>query len=436
MKRLLLVLFILVMMLLDISGTRMSLAPGLSPKNAFLYGILALLAAQFAFSRAPVRLELRSVQIPFFALMAYATLSWLLVSFAPVLPGYSLVPKLISLKTDLIDQYLAFLVFFYAISSVKDALWTLKYVLAIVVFGNIVTIIDAYDVPDLGLLTERADGRVNGPVGETNQFGAFLVFFLPAMVTACFYQVGLKRIIYILGFLASLGALVLTTSRGAFVGLLVGALLASFYLRRYVRFGQYVKSTFAAVILATAAFMAASYQYSELLYSRFLDSGGEQSLEEISMGRTGIWQRYLNKQTEAPITFVVGYGWDAAESFQSASVFDWAPHNVYLERLFTLGAIGLGIFLLLLLNIMRVTRKAIAMSEGEVRAQLIAFLFGFFALFVALFFVDLHSPWLYIWGYTGMMLRVATEVTARQNVRVVVREEPQAPVTIGGPIPK
>jgi hypothetical protein len=39
--------------------------------------------------------------------------------------------------------------------------------------------------------------------------------------------------------------------------------------------------------------------------------------------------------------------------------------------------------------------------------MLITFIFGLLSVLVAVFFVDLLSPWLFVWAYTGATLRLA-----------------------------
>ncbi len=115
---------------------------------------------------------------------------------------------------------------------------------------------------------------------------------------------------------------------------------------------------------------------------------------------------------EEPITFIIGYGWGVYDTMSSMGVFRFATHNTYLTYFFDLGIVGLGLFLVLVSNVIRVTRKGVDKSKRFTRVQLMVFLFGFLSLLVALFFGNLHKPWLFVWAYIGLMMRVAVEAPA------------------------
>ena len=74
--RYLLAVLIIFLTIADMFGWTASLAPGLSIKNAILYLIMLALATRFAV-RGGARLEPLQLHLWFGALIAYATLSWL-----------------------------------------------------------------------------------------------------------------------------------------------------------------------------------------------------------------------------------------------------------------------------------------------------------------------------------------------------------------------
>ena len=88
--RYLLALLIFFLTTIDVFGWTLSLAPGLSVKNAILYLIMLALAARIVV-RGGIRLELPQVHLWFGVLIAYATLTWLAAGLAPplrvLLPG-------------------------------------------------------------------------------------------------------------------------------------------------------------------------------------------------------------------------------------------------------------------------------------------------------------------------------------------------------------
>lgn len=403
-KRLLLLSLFLVLMTAEMLAIDLSLAPGLSIKNAYLYMFLLAIVVEAAIRKQEGRLECLNIHVPFILLISYATLSWLIVSLIVAFPGYEMLESLITLKNQLVDRYLFFFVFFYWAGSQKDVLWMVKYIIWIIVLGNVITLIDVYNIPDLGIIHERADGRVSGPLGQSNQYAAFLILFLPSLALASWRGVGLTRLCYILGLLASIAVLILTTSRGAIIGLAGGIILGTLYLRPFIRLGQFTKTAMVVAILGALALSAVSYQYSDLLYARFVDQAGAENIGYVSSGRTDIWIQTLSLQMEKPVTFLIGYGW---ETYDVLRDFRRATHSTYVNYLFNLGIIGLGLFLILVGNVIRTTKKGIQNSDVLIQAQLIAFLFGFLSLLIHLFFVDLYKPWFFIWAYIGLMMRLA-----------------------------
>ncbi len=77
---------------------------------------------------------------------------------------------------------LFFLVFFYGLRSNEDALTVLKVLLAAWAISHIVAVLDAIGMFHVGDIEQRSDGRVQGAVGESNQYGAFVALSLPAIV--------------------------------------------------------------------------------------------------------------------------------------------------------------------------------------------------------------------------------------------------------------
>jgi O-antigen ligase len=400
----LLLLLFFVLYAADTLGFDLSLAPGLSVKNAFLYLLFVGLAIEAAVTRRR-SMELASVLVPFTLYVAYAIFMWIVVLLILDYPNYSPRSSLFALKGGPIDNLVVLLVFFYGVTDAKRALWVLLGILWLVVVGNVVTVLDALDMPDLGLIELREDGRVGGPVGSSNPFGYLLALFVPVIFALCFTESGLKRKLAVIGLLFSILALLMTVSRGALLGLLGGGLLAAFFLRRQVPLAMIGKLAFATIAVALVAFaLAYGTGYGELLLDRLdrFDRGSH----DLSSGRTMIWGLMLEKMLESPLTFVTGFGWHAYQTFQRSLEFGFSPHSHYLSVLFNLGIIGLAFWMLAAASILRVTLHAIPLASPSVRPLLLGFFVGFLALLVALIFND-SVPWIYIWALVGLCLRVA-----------------------------
>ena len=69
--------------------------------------------------------------------------------------------------------------------------------------------------------------------------------------------------------------------------------------------------------------------------------------------------------------------------------------------------IGVALFLVTAGNVLSVARAALLRAGPEARPLLVAFVFGFLALLVSIFFGNFYEAWLYVWGFVGISLRLA-----------------------------
>ena len=382
----------------------LSLAPGLSVKNAFLYLIFAALAIQTALTRQR-KLELLSVIVPFGIYVGYAIFSWVVVLLLVQYPGYSPRTTLIALKSGPIEHLLVFLVYFYGIQDSRNAVWVLRNMLWIIVIGNVVTVVDVLNIPDLGLIGEKIDeaGRTEGPIGNANEYATFLALFMPAVAAIYWTSRGFKKVAASIGLLLSGLAFIMAVSRGAVVGLVVSGIVGAVYLRAIIPPKVLIRGAYVALLVCIVITVGGfATGYGELLLHRFGLFGS--SGFEASSGRTVIWGRALESMLDHPITFITGFGWRA---YETSRFFSYATHNSYLNILFNLGMIGLALFALVAANVLGTARAALRSARPEARSYLLAFIFGFLALLVSIFFGELHTAWLYVWAYVGIALRIA-----------------------------
>jgi O-antigen ligase len=406
MTRVLLFLLFFVLLAADTLGWNLSLAPGLSVKNAMLYLILGSIALETALKRNR-SLELLSVTVPYMACLFYAFLTWLAIVLLIEYPGYSAKQGFIYLKAGLADNLIVFLVFFYGVLTSSDAKRLLKMMIWTVIATNVVAVIDGLNMPNLDLIHEREDGRIGGPIGESNQYAAYLALFLPAALALVLMERGMKRTLAVLGLGASALAFLMTVSRGGFVGLAAGTVLGAFFLREYVSGKAVMSAITGVVILSLVSFVVLYFSgYTELIYDRVVAKTTGGSAQTITSGRTWIWSEYLGKMLESPITLVTGFGWNSYRYFPD---FLRAPHNGYLGIFFQLGIIGLTLVLMSFANILRAAREGLQHAEDdrEATTTLFAFVVGLLSVLIAIMFVDLTTPWIFIWAYAGVVMRIA-----------------------------
>jgi len=408
MIRFLLFLLFFVMLMADTLGLNLSLAPGLSVKNAFLYMIFATIAIETALARNR-KLESLSVIFPFALAVLYAIFTWLVMILIVQHPEYKTLSTLISLKSAFADHLFVFLVFFYGVTSKKDALWLIKAILWVVLIVNIVSVVDYFNIPNLDIVQEIHDGRMRGPIDEPNQYASFLILFLPSIFALAYLERGALRLFAIVGFAASVLALMTTASRGGAAGFLVGGILGAFYLRKFISGRQMSNAVVGTLILGTLA-TAALYVsgVGDETFGRLIGQTLTGNVYDASSGRSFLWA--------SPITLVTGFGWEA---YRQIFDFRMAPHNSYLKFFFELGLVGLSLIMMTLFNVFSTARHGMQSITGTESIFLFTFILGFFAFLVSIFFVDLYSPWLFAWAFVGVVLRVAVEQRAdfqRSNI--------------------
>jgi Zn-dependent protease with chaperone function len=356
--------------------------------------------------------------------MLYAIFSWLVILLILDYPGYSHMMAVMTLKAAPIEHLLVLLIFFYGLTDTKRAMWLLRGMVWLVIVGNVVTAVDALGIVSLGIIPQREDGRVGGTIGSSNEYGAFLAFFLPAIVALYWTETGWKKLFAGIGAVVSGLTFLMALSRGAIVGLVAGSIIAAWYLRASIPPQVLIRSGFAAVLLCFLALGGAFVSgYGDLLLDRFglFGEGGY----DASSGRIVIWGKALNSMLEHPLSFITGFGWHA---YQSSIHFGFATHNTYLNLLYNLGIIGVGLFLLAAFNAMRICRASLDRADPEARPFIIAFVFGFLALLCSIFFGELHTSWLYVWAMVGISMRLAVanlrvEATANRASIAAARHE-------------
>ncbi|MCP1675803.1 hypothetical protein J2T57_002958 [Natronocella acetinitrilica] len=417
MKRLLLSLFV-ILMADGMFGWGLGIAPGLSIKNAALYLIVLLLAMEFAVTQRRNILELPGIHLLFGLLIAIAFLSWAANTMIGLYTDYRPIPALISLKGRLVDYYLFFLVFFLGSRTAADALWLQRWILVVIAAGSIATVLDAYNLPNLNVISVRRDGRVEGPLGEANQYGLFIAMFLPILLARVWSTRGLERAFFAMGSAFSFWVLAMTVSRGAYVALLLGSLLAAVYFRRFLNRRYVLRILGLGVLGGIGVAVFLGQEYADLVMDRTVDAASTGDAFEISSGRNWIWATALGYMLQHPTSLVTGYGWD---TFYATMYI--APHNTYFWHFFELGPPGVLILFLLLCSVLRYTRLATVGAAGNAAhtANLLGFGFGFTALMVGLMFVDLWAPWYFIWAYCGTAMRLAAEAVREQVTQPAVQ---------------
>jgi len=377
-------------------------APGVKIKNAILYMLAMSLFARFALLRR-FQLQLPAITTAFIIWILYCIFSYIAIVLFLDYPHYNVLRNGFDLKNRMLDQMMFFLVFFYGAQSREDAITLMKVVLAAWVISHASAILDAAGIVHFGDIERRADGRVQGTLGESNQYGAFAALTLPAVVALAYASKGFARTLWAGAALLTLATLIMTVSRGAFVGTTVACIAGAFMFRRYLSGPRLLRIGLAMFAMLLVVGVVVGIWYGDLLRERLVGGTSTHDMAGTSSGRTEIWATAIAAMAERPWTFITGFGWNSYWTMP----FRYSPHNYYLNQWFNLGLPGLLCSIALLAIPIRVARAAVFKADPETRVYLMGFVISVLAFAVSTFFVDLYEPWLYYWAYAGVLLRLA-----------------------------
>ena len=390
-----------------------SLVPGLSDKNIVLYLAVAWIILQAVLDGRQGgfmhrRHEYLPLHLAYIGLISLAAVSASICVFLIRYPGYTPVYAVVSLKGSLIDHYLMLFVFLAGVRTGTEALQIARVILVAMGIAAIVWLADAFGLADLGIV-EREE-RIITPMGEANQTGTIMGFYVPLMFACGLVTRGFARAFWFAGATVCLLMLLVTASRGAMAGLLGAAILAAWFFRDRIRAEYIAPAVVALLVLGAASFLLLPEEYRALLSARLYDTGAQSSIYGQRSGRTGIWTYGLAQMAAAPLTMLVGFGWKTFSLMNPN-----ASHNDYLELFFNLGVVGLLLAMIVYFSVVQHVRRALEIADPEARVILIAFLLGYASILIAIFFVNLHAPWYFVWSFTGLMLRLASDPVLAQR---------------------
>lgn len=393
-------------------------APGVKIKNFILYVLVMGLVLSYATGRK-FKIQLPVMNVTFVVLIGYSILTYLAIVLFIDYPRYNALTSAFDLKNRGVDYLMFFLVFFYGVRSEKDAVFVVKCLLLSWIVSHAVAVLDATGYVQLGDIERRGDGRVQGAVGESNQYGAFVALTLPAAIAMVAAVKGWERWFWLAASALTAGTLLMTVSRGAFVASFAAAVMGAYLFRRYLSAGKIVTWGAIAACGLLVILLIVSVGFGDLLYERVVAGFSSKDMAGTSSGRTEIWATAIAMMFQHPLTLLTGFGWNA----YWVMPFRYSPHNYYLAQWFNLGLPGLICSVLLLVVPVRTALQAFPLASPQLRALLAGFVCATLSYACATFFVDLYVPWIYFWAYTGVSMRLA--MIARDTVpEPVIVEQP------------
>ena len=249
---------------------------------------------------------------------------------------------------------------------------------------------------------QRIGGAIRGLFGNSNDLALHLVTMVPLAIGFAFASKGAIRKVLYIGFgVLFVVAIVLTFSRGGFLGLMIATLVL---VRKMGRHNKFL-STGALVVALLALLTLAPASYTGRLSTIF--SGASSDITGSSSQRTEILKRSIWVTLRYPL-FGVGLG-----NFHYKSVHELVTHNAYTQVSSEMGIPALVIYIMLMVYPLRRLREIEAETFDKpdkrkfhywsigIQASIVAYM-------VSSFFGAVAYQWYiyYIVGYAVAMRRL------------------------------
>jgi putative inorganic carbon (hco3(-)) transporter len=267
----------------------------------------------------------------------------------------------------------------------------------------------------------RIEGLVGGMFGNPNDLATALDILLPFAVAITLASKGLARLFF-LGCAAILTVGVLVTlSRGGFLGLMATGGVLLWKLGR----GRRLKTILATGLICGILFAVLPGGYGARIATIF---DNEQDKEGSAQQRRELMERAASIAISRPI---VGVGMG---NFHIYSISEKEAHNAYLEIAAELGVMGLIAYLIVILaplrslrRIERQTRDMRSKSEREMYGLSVCIQAAFIAYIVCSFFASIQYLW-YLY-YTAAYAVALRQIYAAEKMEISSpnKQTPAAP---------
>jgi len=338
--------------------------------------------------------------------------------------GLLLMPLAASPKDSmdvLTDTYLKTVVIFILMVNLIDtrqrifSMWKL-----VVVCGAALGLgaIKSYTMGEFTMRGLRIEGLVGGMFENPNDLATALDLLLPFAVVLALIGKGFARLFYLFcAAILAVGVLV-TLSRGGFLGLIASGALLVWKLGR----GRRLKTILAAVLICGILFSAMPGGYGARIATIFSNDQDKTGSAQL---RRELMERAASIAIHRPIVGV-GIG-----NFHIYSIKEKLAHNAYLEIAAELGVMGLIAYLILILaplrslyRIERQTRGMRSKSEREMYWLSVSIQAAIIAYMVCSFFASIQYLWyLYYTAAYAVALRQihAAEETEEMKMKMKMK---------------
>ncbi len=303
----------------------------------------------------------------------------------------------------------------------------LNRLLWVLVVGALILGLQAYSTPYWAFDQGRLE-RVGGPdFHDANALGAYLVWMLPIIGVQFLRTRGFGRLLCLVAGVFATNAIILTRSRGAFLGLLIGGLVVGFLAPRKHR----VKILAALLVAALGGLYLSDSQFLARMSTimRPAEERDTAAQSRILLTRAG-----LQMVADHPLGVGTGNFYQTIGKYLPEKAGRDA-HNTYICCLTELGLQGFGVLTLLILNgwflLRHVMRQAANLPppDGH-QLQLLAF--GMTVSLAAVLGCSLTGTYVYMegWWWVLMLPVCVSRATENVEVRVPIRDPHRIPEAV------
>src|SRR3990170_2163535 len=315
-----------------------------------------------------------------------------------------------------INSYLKVFAVFYLLLTVAGDLHRLRIILKTIFLSCCVVAARAISAYFSGsVIYEGGTRRVSGismlSSSDPNDIALTFATAVPIGLYLMTSSKGLWRYFYAILTFLNIAAIVITGSRGGYLGLIVGfsVFIALLYWNRKAKLISVL------AMVAILAVLAVPEEYKQRFVSSF-DTAGYSYTDEKT-GRLAIWKRGIKSALENPMgTGIKTYTITEGERRREAGFMGrWnSAHNSYIQIAVELGLLGLCLYLLLLWtgfrNLTRAVRASIITGDRDATVCAFALSSSLAGFMVSSLFLSQAYYWnQYIFVALATGLRIATE---------------------------